>query len=363
MERQGSAIINNGADLEQEANEAMINTAILEAQSRRALEQARRETAALEGAAAALQDRADRALELAPEQDMSDGEYEREMALLDSEDGNDDDELLAELMSELQDEEARGIKRKRHTRRKHNHKSRRLKHKSRRLKHKHKSRRLKHKSRRLKHKSRRLKHKSRRLKHKHKSRRLKHKSRRLRHKARGIGSAIKRTMKSVMGKLRSVRPAITKSMSKSRRKRATRRYDMQNSTIDQKLIDAALYGYSAGDVNKLIRLGGNINAVDHNGNSVIKIASIKGHDHIVELLIGHGVPMPMRSHHGKKQISFGTPSTIRSVKVVSPRNNRRKPSRQSTTRRHLTPDHKSPAGKKLKRALSVAKSESRSKGS
>lgn len=335
IERQVSATVvgtGEAVDLLQGANEEMINNAILEAQSQRALEQARRETDALEGAAAALQVRANHALELAPGQDMSDDEFEREMALLDPEDGDDravsdDDKPLAELMRELQDEEASGIKRKRHTRRKHKHKSRRLKHKSRRGQHKHKSRRHKHSS------------------------------------GRGIGSAIKRTMKSVMGKLRSVRPAITKSMSKSRRKRATRRYDMQNSTIDQKLIDAALYGYSAGDVNKLIRLGGNINAVDHNGNSVIKIASIKGHDHIVKLLHDRGVPMPMRSHHSKKRITFGSPSIIRSVKVISPRHKGVKPSRRTTTRRTITSSHKSPAGEKLKKALSVAKRESRSKGS
>ena len=302
LERQGSAIINRDVELEQRVNEEMINSAILAAQRQRELERAQRDTAALEAAAAAQQIRADRALEHAPGQDMSDDEFEQEMALLELELGE-------------------GIKRKRHTRRKHT----------------------------------RRKHKSRRLRHKHKSRRL-------RHRARGIGSAIKRTVKSVMGKLRRVPPAISKSISKSRRKRAARRYDMQNSTIDQKLIDAALYGYSVDDVNNLIRLGGNINAVDHNGISVIKIVSIKGHDHIVELLSNeHGVPMPMRSHHSKKRITFGSPSIIRSVKVISPRHKGVKPSRRTTTRRTITSSHKSPAGKKLKKALSIAKRESRKK--
>jgi hypothetical protein len=320
LERQGSTIINRHVELEQRANEEMINSAILEAQRQRELERAQRDTAALEAAAAAHQRTADSVLENSLGQDMSDDEFEQEMALLELELGE-------------------GTKRKRHTRRKHT----RRKHKSRRLRHKHKSRRLRHK------------HKSRRLRHKHKSRRL-------RHRARGIGSAIKRTVKSVMGKLRRVPPAISKSISKSRRKRAAHRYDMQNSTIDQKLIDAALYGYSVDDVNNLIRLGGNINAVDHNGISVIKIASIKGHDHIVELLSNeHGVPMPMRSHHSKKRITFGSPSIIRSVKVISPRHKGVKPSRRTTTRRTITSSHKSPAGKKLKKALSIAKRESRKK--
>jgi len=311
LERQGSAIINRHVELEQRANEEMINSAILEAQRQRELERAQLDTAALEAEAAAHQRTADSVLENSLGQDMSDDEFEQEMALLELELGE-------------------GTKRKRHTRRKHT----RRKHKSRRLRHKHKSRRLRHK----------------------------HKSRRLRHRARGIGSAIKRTVKSVMGKLRRVPPAISKSISKSRRKRAAHRYDMQNSTIDQKLIDAALYGYSVDDVNNLIRLGGNINAVDHNGISVIKIASIKGHDHIVELLSNeHGVPMPMRSHHSKKRITFGSPSIIRSVKVISPRHKGVKPSRRTTTRRTITSSHKSPAGEKLKKALSIAKRESRKK--
>jgi len=330
IERQGSALIDHNYERAQRVNEEILNSAILAVQNQRTLEGMQLETAALEAEAAAHQRTADSVLENSLGQDMSDDEFEQEMALLELELGE-------------------GIKRKRHTRRKHT----RRKHTRR------KHTRRKHKSRRLRHK-----HKSRRLRHKHNSRRLqhKHKSRRLRHRARGIGSAIKRTVKSVMGKLRRVPPAISKSISKSRRKRAAHRYDMQNSTIDQKLIDAALYGYSVDDVNNLIRLGGNINAVDHNGISVIKIASIKGHDHIVELLSNeHGVPMPMRSHHSKKRITFGSPSIIRLVKVISPRHKGVKPSRRTTTRRSITSSHKSPAGKKLKKALSIAKRESRKK--
>ncbi len=122
-------------------------------------------------------------------------------------------------------------------------------------------------------------------------------------KAKGIFSKIR---KSITNRFRRPHPMVQYSQ----------------EVLDQKLLDAALYGESPAEVRKLIHLGANPNITMYDNKvrgerSVIRIAHDNSHDYIVNILRDHGVAESLPLRDGTKF------SRVSSIKPKSRRKSRK----------------------------------------
>jgi hypothetical protein len=140
--------------------------------------------------------------------------------------------------------------------------------------------------------------KSKRKKHKQAKTKKKHKNKK-NSKAKGIFSKIR---KSITNRFRRPHPMVQYSQ----------------EVLDQKLLDAALYGESPAEVRKLIHLGANPNITMYDNKvrderSVIRIAHDNNYDYIVNILREHGVAesLPLRDRTKFSRVSSIKPKSRR----------------------------------------------------